>query len=171
MFDNEQWLHVGGKYYVSNLGRICSEAFHGWYYWIPTRMGHYTSWKRTTRDHDLATLHTSSIRQFVTHHWGPEAAQVITKKHIALIRETSHEQNKANGTNLPMGRQLAGPKVKEYIGSRKPLLPPRKCHTCGRETMNYWCDICRPVPDPDENIEWGHPDDWHRTGVIKIKLT
>jgi hypothetical protein len=25
----------------------------------------------------------------------------------------------------------------------KPILPPRKCHDCGIETYNYWCDDCR----------------------------
>lgn len=167
MLDNEQWIFVGHKYYLSNLGRICSKAHNGWYYWIPTRPGHYTSWKRTVRVNNLSTLETSSIRQFVAHHWGPAAAAQITKQHIALIRETSHEQNKTNGTNIPAGRQLREPKTKEYISSGKPLLPPRKCHTCQRVTMNYWCDTCRPVVDPAGNAELSHPDDWHGSDALK----
>jgi len=156
----EQWLHVGQNYHISDHGRVCSKMPKGWYYWIPTRNGHYTSWKRNVQKRGLDTIATSSIRRMVEHHWGQPPVE-ITRAHIAEIQEICQEANHAEGTSVYYKRRAGVSAPKRYIGGGVPILErtKRKCHTCGKATTHYWCDKCRPEMKGEE--EWGHPDDWY----------
>jgi len=143
-----KWSKVTDEYEISSSGlmRRPRKKGPGYFYLKPSLSLMYTfhiNGKPTCQ-----SANTLMKRRF-------EEFNPLTKKNILHVRDEVEELNEENDySNCPV-------KHKEALGPEEPLDPPRKCHKCGKETYNYWCDDCRPEPVKEA---WDHPDDWYSIG-------
>lgn len=57
----------------------------------------------------------------------------------------------------------------DYSKYNKPILSPRKCHDCGVETYNYWCEDCQKRRKA-ESKSFDDPAEYYHVWSPKVQL-
>lgn len=83
----------------------------------------------------------------------------VRKTRLALIHARSES-----------GKEAIKAKVKTYLTpSRRDsaLIPPRKCHDCGRDTRDYRCSVCNAAHRAKHGVTvWDNLDDLFTGGTL-----